>query len=319
MWTYQKAFEKTETYDIIHRYFDTDEPLLFFDIETTGFHRDFSKLVSISMLELSKLGLNFHFYFNSTGKEEASLLEAVSPLLASKHLVSFNGDAFDIPYLLHKFKVHNLQSPLTVARNLDLMKVSKEILHLDSYKLKNIETALGILRTDTLSGLDCIDAYKLFLDTGDQSQADLIACHNEEDTLNLMTLLARLLEHNSTVVERYRPHYYSWQDLEINLVDLRLQGDFAIFRFEPDRPLNIQWYDKLGHIIRSTSDDFNVERLEITLPVQKHDVDGFDLYVGTYLKGNPGSRVLSVDGRPLFDNLAGILRQLEMWMGMDSM
>lgn len=311
MWTYQKTFDKTATFDHIKRHFNSNEPLLFFDIETTGFHRDYSKLVSISMLELSHDALNFHFYFNDTGNEERDLLIAASPLLASKCLVSFNGDSFDIPYLLHKFALHKLPAPLSVAKNIDLMKVAKEVLRLPSYKLKNIEIALGIARTDTLSGLDCVAAYQDYLSSHDHRQAELIANHNEEDTLNLMTLLSRLLEHNAAALERYKPHYYTWQNYELNLVSLSLQGDFATLNFESDRPMNIHWYDNLGHILKSSSKLNTTEKLELTLPVEKHCVDGFDMIIGTHLKGNPGSRVLAIDGRPIYQNLTGILHQFE--------
>lgn len=313
----QKALLPSKESHFIARHFDTDLPMVFFDIETTGFHRDYSKLVSISLIELHGDQLSYHYYFNETGKEEKDILIAAQALLSSKYLISFNGDAFDVPYLMHKYANHGLPSPLTVARNLDLMKVAKASLHLDSYKLKSIETALGIHRTDTLSGLDCIDAYKNFLETGDLSYADKIALHNEEDSLNLLELMYRLLEHHSGVVELFKPHYFEWRNMELNLISLKFQGDFATLTFEPDHSIEeIHWYDERGHIFKTHSSGA-VPRLEVTLPVEHHNVDGFDLSVGLYLHGQSSFRVVSVDGHPLYDNVPKLLQHMDQIMGIN--
>ena len=315
MLTTHKRLQPSPESHFIARHLDTDSPMVFFDIETTGFHRDYSKLVSISMIEMFEDDLHYHYFFNNSGKEEAELLTAAQGLLSSKYLISFNGDAFDVPYLMHKYAKHGINTPLTTARNIDLMKVARASLHLDSYKLKSIETALGIHRTDTLSGLDCIEAYKQHLETGDPVHSEKIALHNEEDTLNLIQLMYRLLEHHSGVLELYKPHYFEWRSAEINLISLKIEGDFATLIFEPD--LNIEethWYDDRGHIFK-TNHSGSVARLEITLPVQHHNIDGFDLSTGIYLKGQPRQRVISIDGHPLYENIPIILQQLDQWMG----
>jgi len=314
MLTTQKTLQPSKETNFITRHLEVNSPMVFFDIETTGFHRDYSKLVSISLIQLSEDQVYYYYFFNETGKDEKDILTAAQTLLSSKYLVSFNGDAFDVPYLMHKYAKHGLNSPLTVARNLDLMKVAKASLHLDSYKLKSIEAALGIHRTDTLSGLDCIDAYNSFLESGDRSHADKIALHNEEDTLNLLELMYRLLEHHSGIVELYKPHYFEWRDMELNLISLQLQGDFATFTFEPDQSLEeIHWYDDRGHIFK-THLSGNMPRLEVTLPVEHHSVDGFDLSIGLYLEGQSRMRVISVDGHPLYENMPNLLRHMDQLM-----
>jgi len=315
MMTTQKSLQPSKESQFIARHLEVDSPVVFFDIETTGFHRDYSKLVSISLIELHQDQLNYYYFFNETGKDEKDILTAAHALLSSKYLISFNGDAFDVPYLMHKYAKHGLTAPLTVARNLDLMKVAKASLHLDSYKLKSIETALGILRTDTLSGLDCIDAYNNFLETGDHSYADKIELHNEEDTLNLLELTYRLLEHHSGVVELYKPHYFEWREMELNLISLKLQGDFAIITFEPDQNTeDMHWYDDRGHIFK-THLSGTVPRLVVTIPVEHHNVDGFDLSIGQYLEGQSRMRVISVDGHPLYENMPNLLRHMDQLMG----
>lgn len=319
MITTHKRLQPSPESHFIARHLEADSGVVFFDIETTGFHRDYSKLVSISLIEMLEEDLHYHYFFNETGKEEADILTAAHTLLSSKYLISFNGDAFDVPYLMHKYAKHGIDTPLTTARNLDLMKVAKASLHLDSYKLKSIEAALGIHRTDTLSGLDCIEAYKQHLETGDPVHADKIALHNEEDTLNLIQLMYRLLEHHSGVVELYKPHYFEWRDSEVNLISLKLQGDFATLVFEPDQNIDeIHWYDDRGHIFK-TNHTGAVPRLEITLPVQHHSVDGFDLSTGLYLSGQPRQRVISVDGHPLYENVPNILLHMEHLMGNTSL
>lgn len=314
MWITTKTLEPTEESHFIARHIDISSPIVFFDIETTGFHRDYSKLVSISMIELIQDRLTYVYLFNETGKEEAPILKEAAGLLSAKYLISFNGDAFDIPYLMHKYAKHGLSVPLTTAKNLDLMKVAKACLHLDSYKLKKIEIALGIQRTDTLSGEECVEAYKAFIETGNTRLADQIALHNEEDTLNLMALTHRLLVHHSGVLELFKPHYFDWRDGELNLIAFELKGDFAVLTFEPTNILEeIHWYDERGHIFR-THKSGNLSRLEVTLPVEHHNVDGYDLSVSPSILGLPRAKVVSVDGHPLYENLPGVLRLMDQLM-----
>jgi len=75
--------------------------LLFFDIETTGFSGDTSQLYLIGCTYYDGFGWRLIQWFADTRKAEAELLEAFFTFLSRfRILIHFNGDGFDIPYLL---------------------------------------------------------------------------------------------------------------------------------------------------------------------------------------------------------------------------
>lgn len=191
------------------------ENLLFFDIETTGFHRERDHITSITFLVLedvqkspldtTRLNLDLssgHFakitqIFCESITDELQLLIASKEILESYPIyVTYNGHAFDIPYLKTKYQYYNILILLNKCMSIDLYSISKKILKLSSYTLKNVEIALGIHRTDTISGSECVQLYDTFLKTGDFTLARLILNHNIEDVLNMLEL-TQLFKHST--------------------------------------------------------------------------------------------------------------------------
>ena len=77
------------------------EDLLFFDIETTGFSGASSQLYLIGCVYFDGFGWRLIQWFADTRGCEAQLLDAFFSFMKDfRVLVHFNGDGFDIPYLL---------------------------------------------------------------------------------------------------------------------------------------------------------------------------------------------------------------------------
>ena len=75
--------------------------LLFFDIETTGFSGETSQLYLIGCTYFDGFGWKLIQWFTDTRQAEKELLDAFFEFLKRfKILIHFNGDRFDIPYLL---------------------------------------------------------------------------------------------------------------------------------------------------------------------------------------------------------------------------
>ena len=79
------------------------EDLLFFDIETTGFSGDRCQLYLIGCTYYSQGSWRLIQWFADTADAEADVLAAFFEFLDGyRVLVHFNGDGFDIPYLLKR-------------------------------------------------------------------------------------------------------------------------------------------------------------------------------------------------------------------------
>lgn len=117
-----------------------------------------------------------------------------------KCLITFYGAAFDIPFLLRSFRGIKFNLP-----HFDLCFAAKRLKLQGG--LKKLEADLGILRDESVQGLDGYDAVKLweFSESGSTEALELLIAYNREDTVNLMEMASILygrLKH-STGIEEY--------------------------------------------------------------------------------------------------------------------
>jgi uncharacterized protein YprB with RNaseH-like and TPR domain len=104
--------------------------------------------------------------------------------------VTFFGGGFDIPFLKRRFP--ELDSVFQERLHIDLCPLLKRLGH--SGGLKRIEQQLKIYRvpeTDGLSGFDAIRLWQAYQrkDRHSSKALDLLLAYNEEDVVNLKTLL----------------------------------------------------------------------------------------------------------------------------------
>ena len=187
------------------------EDLLFFDIETTGFSGDRCQLYLIGCTYYKDNTWNLIQWFADTGAAEEDLLHHFFKFLKQyKTLVHFNGDGFDIPFLLKRCKHFNLPYSFDNVASFDIYKKVKpyrNLLGLDNLKQKSIEQFLGISRTDKYNGGQLIEVYKDYLMTHEEGLYDLLILHNEDDLKGMPSILPilnypDLLEHAFTLKEQ---------------------------------------------------------------------------------------------------------------------
>lgn len=184
------------------------EELLFFDIETTGFSGDYSNLYLIGCTYHTQGSWRLIQWFADTADAESDVLTAFFEFLKGyTTLVHFNGDGFDIPYLLKRCSAYQLPYDFSGIQSIDIYKKIKpyrKLLQLENLKQKSIERFLGIYRRDQYSGGQLIEVYHDYLTTRDTVLYDMLMLHNAEDLQGMPLILPILnypdfLEHGFTL------------------------------------------------------------------------------------------------------------------------
>lgn len=203
MITIQKQLELPDTYPL-ERIGSLDE-LLFFDIETTGFSGEHSTLYLIGCTWYTSGSWNLIQWFADTSESEVELLHAFFTFLKNfRILIHFNGDGFDIPYLLKRCRHYQLSYDFSQIKSVDIYKKLRpyrKLLGLESMKQKALEQFLQVSRTDRYSGGQLIEVYQDYLVTHERLLYDLLMLHNEDDLKGMPSILPILnypdfLEHS---------------------------------------------------------------------------------------------------------------------------
>lgn len=143
------------------------EDMVFFDIETTGFSPNNTILYLIGCAYYRENSWNLIQWFADDNTSEKKVLHSFFDFIKEyKVLVHFNGDGFDIPYILKKCSKLGLDYTFDDIESYDIYKKTlpyKKLLKLDNFKQKTIEQFLRIPRNDTFSGGELIQVYANYL------------------------------------------------------------------------------------------------------------------------------------------------------------
>ncbi|MDW2798925.1 ribonuclease H-like domain-containing protein [Clostridium boliviensis] len=235
MITLQKHIPFEETYPLDR--LGCREDLLFFDIETTGFSGEYSTLYLIGCVYYKDGIWNLSQWFaNTLDSEKTVLITFFEFLKEYKKVIHFNGDGFDIPYLLKRCHAYGLDYDFSDVESLDIyrkIRPYRNLLSLLSMKQKAIEAFLGVERKDLYSGGQLIEVYKDYLISREQFLFDLLILHNEDDLKGMPLILPILnypdfLENPFTLTDQ---SLISCPDLlgrEHHQLQLTLENDFTV-------------------------------------------------------------------------------------------
>ncbi len=169
------------------------EDIVILDIETTGLHRLYSNVILIGLIVFTESEAEIIQLFANNPDEELEILLSLKEIIETKSLfLTYNGQAFDIPYLNEKYKQHEIDFQIPIYKSFDILRLirkNKSNLKLDNYKLKSIEAFLGIAREDTISGKESIELYKEYVNTKSIDLKNKILLHNFDDILNIIDLM----------------------------------------------------------------------------------------------------------------------------------
>ncbi len=184
----KKDFKKSE----LASHICMPENTLLFDIETSG--------LSFSGSHVTVIGAGYadgdlfsviQFFCEHPENEKNVITDFLNLMKNFSNVLHFNGNSFDIPYIRQKCIKYELKDPFEGKESIDLFRIAcryKNLLRLKGLKQKEIEKQCRLERKDTISGADCITAYKKFLSTGDENAKNLLLLHNEDDILGLFLL-----------------------------------------------------------------------------------------------------------------------------------
>lgn len=166
---------------------------LFLDIETTGFTAKSSSLYLIGCAYFKENSFYVRQWFAETPEEEAEILVAFFEFAKPySHLIHFNGNNFDLPFLLQKCAQYKFSYNFDHFKGIDIYRrISpyKYFLKLPNCKQKTIELYLGINRTDIFHGGELISFYHDYANMATEIGLKVLLQHNFDDIAGMLSIL----------------------------------------------------------------------------------------------------------------------------------
>lgn len=209
----------------------------FLDIETDGLSHK-NKLAIIGLLFITKTNPQGLFIqlFNDDYHSEKEILMSLVKLLKNHEIdyfISFNGDAFDFPFLNARFKHYQLSLSLNKEMNIDLLRIvrrHKKALNIANARLKDVELFLGIQRKDVISGKDSVILYHAYLESKDPRLLETILLHNYDDILNMVPLIS-IFNHITESINDFLHAFKIIHGVKWYLTEIRIDTNHVNYRF----------------------------------------------------------------------------------------
>jgi hypothetical protein len=160
-----------------------------FDIETTGLFHSRDCIINAGFCDPS--GDVWQNFTEDPADEARVVEEALEMISQADAVVTYNGDTFDLPFLLRRAQKYRLCEHLPLLWSVDLYRWLKKYwpgaASMKSMSQKSVEEAFGLSerRTDEIPGGDCIPLYNYYLQTKDEKAKDTILLHNADDVRQL--------------------------------------------------------------------------------------------------------------------------------------
>ncbi len=190
--------------------------ILFLDIETTGLSANTSMIYLIGCSYYKNNNWICEQWFAESETEEIIILNQFTEHIANyKTLIHFNGNHFDIPFILKRCELHNLNTNFNDYNGIDLYKriyPYRYILKLSNCKQKTIEEFLGISRVDTYQGGELISIYREYCKNAEPEALKVLLQHNFDDVSDMLSITQILkytdLFHDKLNVKKVQSNIY---------------------------------------------------------------------------------------------------------------
>lgn len=179
--------------------FSDDEDFIFLDIETLGFFNVPIILLGLAKVESNEISVT-QYLSRSIGEEDAVLDAFLSHVKSESVFVTFNGQTFDMPYILNRMRYFNLKKDLSKP-HFDMLHFSRRVWsdELPNCKLTTLENHLfGIEREDDIPSGLVPDFYKTYAKTRNIGPLVPIIEHNRQDIITLAMIFSKLHEEYAT-------------------------------------------------------------------------------------------------------------------------
>ena len=166
---------------------------LLFDIETTGFSREYAIIYMIGCIYKKDNHYEYCNLFAESPSEEHELIYHFFTMLKDFNcIVHFNGNGFDIPFLLARAEKYRIKEQISHMESIDiydLLRPLRKCLAFPDLKLDTIQNQLGYFRKDTCTGGDLIQVYQNYANRPYKPYYNLLLLHNKEDVEGMIHLL----------------------------------------------------------------------------------------------------------------------------------
>ncbi|MBM7614915.1 ribonuclease H-like domain-containing protein [Alkaliphilus hydrothermalis] len=175
------------------------------DIETTGLSSKYHNVILIGLLYPKKKNETVitQIFAENPREEKEVLLYFANEMNKFDFLITYNGVAFDYPFLRERFRKYNIPWCHDDINHFDLfyyLKKYKSQLTLENLKLKTVERFMGIHRQDTISGKDSVDLYKAYVAHPTPALEKTILLHNYED-IYYLAKVAGIFDYFPNIIE----------------------------------------------------------------------------------------------------------------------
>jgi uncharacterized protein len=168
---------------------------IFLDIETMGLFSRPIILFGVGFLEHGKLVVR-QYLVRDIAEEPAALLATMDHFTSDRPaLVTFNGKAFDAPYISDRLAYYGMGALFGIP-HFDVLHFSRRRWkdELPSLRLSALEKeVLGVHRDDDVPGQMVPEFYETYLRSGNCGPLVPIVEHNRQDVVSLARLFFRLL------------------------------------------------------------------------------------------------------------------------------
>ncbi|MDD1682238.1 MAG: ribonuclease H-like domain-containing protein [Methanoregula sp.] len=172
------------------------EDYIFFDIETMGLFSRPIILFGVGILEHGELVVR-QYLLRDIAEEPAALLATMEYFSSGRPaLVTFNGKAFDAPYLADRLAFYGMGG-FTGIPHFDVLHFSRRHWKdkFPSLRLATLEKEiLDVHRSDDIPGQMVPEFYEIYLRTGNCGPLVPVIEHNRQDVVSLARLFFHLLE-----------------------------------------------------------------------------------------------------------------------------
>lgn len=199
------------------------ESVLFLDIETTGFTARSSQLYMIGCAYYQNSQWHTIQWMADNYEQETEILQAFFDFAGMyRYLIHFNGNNFDLPFLIQKCELLGIPHCLDAFEGIDLYKriaPCKAFLKLPNCKQKTLEQFLGINREDVFSGGELIGIYHEHVKDPREFSEKSLFLHNSDDIKGMLEILPLLSYSDilSSDVRAKKVQANSYRDVNGNL------------------------------------------------------------------------------------------------------
>lgn len=291
---------------------------LFFDIETTGLSHINSSIISISTLIFENETFKMYQLFCEHKPDEKEMIKYFKEYIENKkYIITYNGNTFDIPFIINKAIQYNIHHNLNKVIKIDLysdMRYLKNKLNIDNLKLKTVEKYFNINRKDVINGQDVIILYEAFRIDPRKEFSTLILQHNFEDVYNLPLLFKNIISLYDKII------MYPNIIIKINYSDLSFKKNSLLGNFHiiTDYKSNL-----INHNINfDLKVDIQSQLLAVNIPLnyfqdgiikELYYINNEDFNVSRYtsIKGLKKNIIpFKINGEVLYNNILNILEKI---------